>query len=273
MSRVFFQTALETVATYWRIYRRDGVTLGFTTHDRDLWFGGICHQAAPGLLPSAIRRTASLQPDSAEIQGALTHDSINAEDIRAGRYDGAFLEAGVVDWENFDQAAIYSGEIGNIAREGNRFEAELVSVKTVLETDLVPRTSPMCRADFCGAGCGLSANRFTQEARITAVDRDTNRLTLNLTTAPSALLDGTVRWIDGTQAGQFQTVSEASAEGLLFDTPLPDEAAVGGRVLVMQGCDHSITTCHHRFNNAANFRGEPFLPGNDLMARYPVASA
>ncbi|HKR91916.1 phage BR0599 family protein, partial [Novosphingobium sp.] len=34
-------------------------------------------------------------------------------------------------------------------------------------------------------------------------------------------------------------------------------------------CDHTLNTCAARFSNAANFRGEPFLPGNDLLVRYP----
>ena len=58
MSRVFGREALEPVATFWRVHRRDGVTLGFTSHDRDLWFGGVLHRAAPGMVPSAIRRSA-----------------------------------------------------------------------------------------------------------------------------------------------------------------------------------------------------------------------
>ena len=40
MSRVWFDAPLETAAPFWRVLRRDGVTLGFTTHDRDLWFDG-----------------------------------------------------------------------------------------------------------------------------------------------------------------------------------------------------------------------------------------
>jgi hypothetical protein len=56
MSRVFNGEALEGLASFWRVRRRDGVTLGFTGHDRDLWFDGVLHQATPGLTPSAIRR-------------------------------------------------------------------------------------------------------------------------------------------------------------------------------------------------------------------------
>lgn len=34
MSRIWFASELETIATFWRIERRDGITLGFTSHDR-----------------------------------------------------------------------------------------------------------------------------------------------------------------------------------------------------------------------------------------------
>jgi hypothetical protein len=40
-------------------------------------------------------------------------------------------------------------------------------------------------------------------------------------------------------------------------------------VEVSEGCDKSIATCAGRFGNAANFRGEPYLPGVDLLTRYP----
>ena len=35
-------------------------------------------------------------------------------------------------------------------------------------------------------------------------------------------------------------------------------------------CDKTIATCSARFGNALNFQGEPFLPGNDMLAQYPV---
>ena len=67
MSRLWFAQPLETVATYWRVIRRDGVTLGFTTHDRDLAFGGLTHRSAPGMTPAAIRKSGGFAPDDAEV--------------------------------------------------------------------------------------------------------------------------------------------------------------------------------------------------------------
>ena len=145
MSRVFFATELEGVAIFWRVYRRDGVTLGFTGHDRDLWFDGVLHRAAPGMLPSALRRTAALADDSAEMRGALSHESISAADLAAGRFDGARIEVGAADWETLERATLYHGTLGQVSHATGRFTAELISAKAVFDDDPVPRTSPTCR--------------------------------------------------------------------------------------------------------------------------------
>lgn len=271
MSRAFFTRELECVATFWRIYRRDGVALGFTGHDRDLTFDGIRHRAAPGMLPSAIQRTAALTGDSAAMQGALAHDAISATDLAAGRFDGARVEAGAVDWETLESIALYSGTIGSVSQEGAAFSADLLSAKAALDRDVVPRTSPTCRASFCGPQCGLSAARFTHEARVERIDFAANAVTFSgALPAPDTMPCGTVRWIDGPHAGIAMEVVAASDAGLTLATPLDPALVPGTAAVLTEGCDGRLATCHQRFANAANFRGEPFLPGNDLLARYAV---
>jgi uncharacterized phage protein (TIGR02218 family) len=49
------------------------------------------------------------------------------------------------------------------------------------------------------------------------------------------------------------------------------EVEPGCRVELRDGCDKRFETCVTRFANAVNFRGEPHLPGNDLLMRYPGA--
>ncbi len=270
MARVFGRAELEAQATFWRVFRRDGVTLGLTSHDRDLWFDGVLHRAAPGMVPSAIRRGAGFAADSAEVEGALTHDGLSAEDLAAGRFDGAAVEIGVVDWETLDRAVLYRGEMGTISEQAGAFSAELLSAKAALRADVVPRTSPTCRAMFCGPGCTLSAARFTHEAMVEAVDLAENRVAFLDGPPFAAMSGGSLRWLDGPHAGLTMETIEAEAEGLVLDLPLDAALQPGARALLREGCDHTLQTCHARFGNAANFQGEPFLPGNDLVARYPV---
>ena len=269
MTRTFFVSELETVATYWQVLRRDGVTLGFTTHDRDIAFDGICHRAAPGMLPSAIRRTEGLDDDGAEVTGALSHASIQSSDLASGRYDGAAVIIGAVDWETHERTVLYRGTIGAVADEGAAFSAELRSAKAALDIDPIPRTSPTCRARFCGRGCTLSAAQFTHRATVVSVDLEANTLAFDAI-APENFVAGQLRLLRGPQVGQVFTIGGIAGGSLVLEEPLQPGNGAGFPAILREGCDHTIAICAGRFDNAANFQGEPYLPGNDLLAQYPV---
>jgi len=266
---IFFQQELEGVATFWRIYRTDGVTLGFTSHDRALVFNGVKHRAAPGMQPTAIRRSSGLQSDDAEASGALTHDTISEQDLAAGLYDNARILVGAVNWETLEHETFYVGRIGAIEDDGVGFTANLLSEKSRLETDLVPRTSPTCRAQFCDKQCGQSATLFSRRAAVESVDLDANSVRLDVP-SPSNYASGELRFLDGPQTGIRFGIMAAVGSSLILDKPLHPKSANARSAYLREGCDHTIATCNSRFGNAVNFRGEPFLPGNDLLARYPT---
>lgn len=270
MTRAWFAADLETAATFWRILRRDGVTLGFTSHDRDLWFDGVLHRASPGMVPSSIRKCADFEPDSAEVRGSLSHEAIDSTDLAAGRFDGAQVRIGLVDWDSLEREVLYAGTIGAITEEDGAFSADLVSRKAELHRDPTPRTSPACRAAFCGPGCNLNPQQFTREVRLATIDAGTNAATFAEAPDPALYAGGTLRWMDGPQAGLAMGVMGGTATGrLLLDTPLDTGITPGTRALLREGCDHTLDTCARRFGNAVNFRGEPHLPGNDMLTRYP----
>ena len=212
MTRIFFDRPLDTVATFWRVHRRDGVALGFTTHDRDIWVDGLLHRAGPGMVPSAIRRTVDFSDDAAEIEGALSHDAITESDLASGRYDGARVAVGAIDWEMGAAEILYRGTIESVGRESGSFTARLRSAKAVLARDTIPRTSPGCRARFCDRGCTLSPARFTHRAIVTGIDRDADRVSFAIAD-PARFAEGEVRWLDGPQTGLSAIVIAATGMG------------------------------------------------------------
>ena len=268
MSRTFLDRELDTVATFWRIHRTDGIAHGFTTHDRDLYFDGLLHRAAPGMLPSAIRLTASLADDGAEVTGALAHDTISEDDLATGRFDQARVTIGAVDWTTRETQVLYRGTIAGVEREGAQFTAELRSVKAALRHDPVPRTSPTCRARFCDRGCTLPASAYTHRGSVRAVDGDANSVEIDGLDA-ALFVEGELRWIDGPLTGQRFGILSTSGADFRLDRPLEATPSPGARVLLREGCDHTVATCATRFGNAVNFQGEPHVPGNDLLAQYP----
>ena len=247
------------------------MTLGFTSHDRDLSLNGLTLRAAPGIRPAALRLTADVTGDDAQMDGALTHDAISAIDLEAGRFDGAVVTVGMIDWQMGTTQALFRGTIGETEAVSDGFSAQLRSAKVALDYDPVPRTSPGCRARFCGPGCNLSPSRFSREAQVAALDRGANAVAFT-NISPANYLFGEVRWLDGDAVGLRHAIIGEAGGDLVLDGPIPEGVEPGTRALLREGCDRTIATCAARFANALNFRGEPFLPGNDFVARYPSRS-
>ena len=87
---------------------------------------------------------------------------------------------------------------------------------------------------------------------------------------PNAYGNGLLRWIGGGNSGLESAIVASDGATLTLRTP-PRFDPVGALVELIEGCDKSVATCASRFANAVNFRGEPYLPGIDLLTRYPGA--
>lgn len=264
---------LATIAFLWRLDRADGVTLGFTSHDRDLERGGLTYRAAPGMLPSAISLGDGFDADTLDVGGALTADAITAGDLAAGRWDGARVRLWAADWDDdgADPLLLARGELGEVSAQDEGFTAELRGPAAVLERPAVEQTSPECRAELGDKRCHVDMAGRTRAVSVVA-SADAVTLTLD-TTEPvaNAYGWGRLRWLTGANSGLASAIMASAGATLTLREPPPDPVAIGDRALVMEGCDKAFATCTARFANAANFRGEPHLPGNDLLTRYPGA--
>lgn len=274
MSDPWLAGPVTSVAYGWRLERADGIALGFTSHDRDVVQDGLLLRASPGMKPTTIVESLGLDNDGLEISGALTSDAIRPDDLMAGRWDAAYLEIFQFDWTDPDagRRLLGAGELGSVSFGGAAFEVEFLGPKHVLDRAIVPQTSPSCRAVFCDADCGLNRRKFVHSATVSAIDG--GRIMMNLPTglAANAFAYGEVRWLTGRNCGLGAAIIGSDAGSISLPVPPAHAVAAGDLVELIQGCDKQITTCASRFSNAVNFRGEPYLPGNDLLTRYPGAS-
>ena len=262
----WFKDDLTSLAFCWRLERRDGVALGFTSHDRDLIVDGLVYRAAPGMVPSAIEQRESLDPGTMELSGALTSSLITEADLLAGCWDGARLRVTAVNWADPEDGPLFlaRGELGSVESDGRSFSAELRGPSALLEAPVVEETSPECRAELGDRRCRVDmAGRRTVARVVTA-----NGAAMTLDNAPGDYGFGALRWLDGANAGLESAVAVSSGASLTLREPPPFVPAPGTLVALTEGCDKRLATCAARFANAENFRGEPHLPGNDLLVRY-----
>jgi len=259
---------LATIAFCWRIARRDGVTLGLTGHDRDLAFDGLRFRAAPGMVPSAVRRESGLDAGTGDVGGALAADAIRADDLAAGRWDGAEVTLWAVDWtEPARRTELNRGRLGAVELTERGFTAELRGAAARLDRPCAEETAPECRAELGDRRCRAAMAGRRRFARV--VSAEGAELVLDAAEpAPDAWGYGRLRWFGGANAGLEEAVARSDGAAVTLRVPPPFPTAPGDLVEVGEGCDRSLETCATRFGNAANFRGEPFLPGIDLLTRY-----
>ena len=261
---------LSTIALTWRIERRDGIAIGLTSHDRDLVIDGFAYRAAPGMTPSAIRRSGDLDADTMDVAGALGGAAIAERDLLAGRWDGARVIVRAVDWEAGSVVAeLGEGRIGQVETRDGVFTAELAGIAASLDRPVCEATSPECRAELGDARCRVAMAGRRRIARVTGSDDMV--LTVDAAEpAANAYGNGLLRWIGGANSGLETAVAVSDGATLTLRAP-PRFDPADALVELIEGCDKSIATCGSRFANAANFRGEPYLPGIDLLTRYPGA--
>ncbi|WP_321327073.1 DUF2163 domain-containing protein [uncultured Parasphingorhabdus sp.] len=272
MSLDWLDRTVTTSAYLWRLERADGVALGFTSHDRDLVIDGFRYRAAPGMVPSSIALSDSLEVDNVEIAGVMTSAAIAVADLEAGRWDGALLYISLADWQQpeAEPLPLICGEFGEIVRSGDSFTVEMLGATSFLDEPVAPLTSPTCRAEFGDYQCKLSLRRYQREGQVLSVDGDTIAIEALGDAAPDFAF-GSLRFLDGPNCGLSYAIVDGEADVIRLADPPAETVAAGARVLLTEGCNKNFASCRDRFSNSINFRGEPYLPGNDLLTRYPGA--
>ena len=275
------ESGATTVARAWLIRRRDGVTMGFTDHDRDLAFGGEVYRAGTGLTAKALQQTTGLSVDNTEAMGALSDAAITEEDILAGRFDAAEVTAWLVNWTATDDRVMqFKGSFGEIVRGGGAFQAELRGLTELLNQPQGRVIQRPCAAILGDGACrfDLTLPGYVSERAVEGVeegrvfrwaafagfdDRWFERGRFRVLTGPSAGVIGVVK---------NDRVTATGRDVELWQAVLPGVAA-GDLVRLEAGCDKRAETCRLKFGNFLNFQGFPHVPGEDWLASYPVRTA
>lgn len=272
------KTGTTTVCRAWAVTRKDGVTLGFTDHDRTLSFEGIEFKASSGMTARALEQTTGLAVDNTEAVGALSDAAIRDEDVRAGLYDGAGVRSWVVNWADLaERKLVFRGSLGEIERQGKSFRAELRGLAEALNTPRGRVYQRPCSAVLGDKMCTFDTQTpgYSVEATVLSVTGGVELiLPAQAGIAGGWFARGRVRVLSGSAAGAIGIVKrdrEVSGQRIveLWEV-LSAGFAPGDRISVEAGCDKRAETCRVKFANFLNFRGFPDIPGEDWMVSYPV---
>jgi uncharacterized phage protein (TIGR02218 family) len=262
---------VTTLASCWKLTRRDATVFGFTDHDQDIVFESVTYKAATGFTPSAIENNASLAVDNLDIDGMLSDSDITETDILAGKYDFAEIEIFQVNYKDLTQGALKfrRGWLGEVSMQKHQFVAEVRGLTQRLSQTIGELFSPACRATLGDNRCTVNLAAHTVTGSVTALISNQEFTDTSLTAVSGIYSLGLLAFTSGANSGLSIEVKEYTKLGttgqVLLSLPMPYPIAVGNTYSMSKGCDKTLNTCFNRFNNVVNFRGEPSVPGLDRM--------
>jgi hypothetical protein len=343
------QTMLEsgglTIATLWKITRRDGQVFGFTDHDQDIEFGGLTYDAATSYNRTATADNAGFSVSNMVIESILDSSLITEDDIIAGLWDYSQVEIRNVNWKdrrvlhisgvtkanpgvvttreahglttgdtvtisgvggmtelngntytvtvistttfsigtNTNAYTTYlnqgearlpetswgyrKGRIGQVNTSGQSFSSELMGLAKKLEKPLVRPFIPGCNAAFGDSRCGVNTASYTITGTVESVDVSGLVITdaTNITDPVNTFAYGIITMTSGDSSGYSMEVKSSTVGTITLQQRLPFGVSAGDTYSLVQGCDKKLGTCRDTYNNVINFRGFPYMPGNDKV--------
>lgn len=275
--RDHYAQTTTSLATFWRVTRRDGQVFGWVDHDRDLVLDGLTYYAAAGLTATATQTTSTLAPGTVDVSTFLTFSDEQA--IEAGLWDEAAVLIFEARWDVLPTAVdaqqcnlLLAGTLGTLERQTGRVQADLHGQLEALDIHVGRVFGPTCPWRLGDTRCTVDLGPHTRTGTITSLGPDP-RFTLFDANQPEPdgfFNEGVIRFTSGPNQGQQMDIRRWESTLFYFHRPLPFVCEIGDTYSAVRGDDKRFETCVEVFNNAKFFGGFPHVPGIDRVMENPL---
>lgn len=300
---------LSTLTACVKVTRADSEVFRFTAHNRDLEISGELYQTIQPFVGTAFSQSSGFSVDNTEVVTFVGDigDNVQQVDVEAREFDLAVVDLFMVNFEDVSMGLLYIAKgwrIGEIEIQDNQLRVEIRGKAQYIQQSVVDLYAPACRVDLGSPECGIDLDdtagtfRYYGQVESVTLDRkkfidsgalvhsipsseessempieDVFRFGLLIWTDPSTSAASAAASTLGLNEGYQMEVKEwntDTGEFELFEA-MPYEIQPGDTFLAYFGCDKLPVTCRVRYQNLVNFRGEPFVPGFDVLQRSKVA--
>jgi uncharacterized phage protein (TIGR02218 family) len=189
------------------------------------------------------------------------------------------MELWCVNWAAPDQRVLMrKGNLGEVTRGALGFEAEIRGLAQRLNQPTGRVFGYSCDADLGDGRCtfDLTASGFHADGAVTSAVDARRFLVEGLDVfAGGWFAGGKLSWTSGANQGRAMEVkrhaNSASVVSLELWQAMSEAVVAGDGFSLTAGCDKQFATCKAKFANQVNFRGFPYMPGNDAVLSYPSA--
>jgi len=261
------------MATLWKIIRTDATMYYFTDHNHQLEFESQTYTPVGGFSSSARELKSNTKASNYDIIGVISSSAIDDDDIRAGLFREAQIIEYTIDWRVpwFGALTIDKYWIASITWDGNKWNAQLVTISLQLKQEIGDVYGRTCRYELGDAECTVNLATFTYPGAITVVDEQRWSFETDLIGyADDYFQYGYIIFTSGLNNGltfPIQRYTNTNGKVYLADAASFDLSTDSFNIVA--GCGKTTLPCKDTFANFDNFGGFPAIPGNDKMFETP----
>ncbi|WPX97852.1 baseplate hub domain-containing protein [Candidatus Fokinia crypta] len=274
------------------ILRNNGI-LGFTNCDQSFNFEGVLYQGSSMRNISKITKTSDLLDEGFNLEIKLPHHILDVFNVMDEVYDNSTISLFSLQLENADKeyrmrnsksTKIYSGTIKSITLNEQWSTIEISSFKEFFKKIPTNIYSASCRADFCDNFCKKDKESYIMKNLVIKDIELRNRIycsgvreyfnALNIANSGISRTD----YLRILNYGHVIFHRTVLSEDMCFPVQIIAFRESLDRISIIEltkkiptfvtltdsfdlvcGCDKTMHMCSNTFQNAINFRGEPYL--------------
>jgi uncharacterized phage protein (TIGR02218 family) len=267
------QSGVTSICKCWQITSINGDKICITEHDEDVVFNNEKYQKT-ALNNQSIDK-ATNQINRTNFSGVFDIDAINADKIKLGHFKNAMVKLFIVDWQMPQYFCQYfCGFIGDINYNNQEFEFEIIGVESLLNQNIGRKFGKMCDANLGDGNCKLNLIDFQKNGQIIDyISKSKLQISILGSIDLGIYANAIIEFTNGNLKGQKFEFAKLNQINSNFEIELIDVLPIAPRnddeIIIYPICDKTISKCGQIFNNAKNFRGCPYMPGESIIYASP----
>lgn len=247
--------------------------LRLTDHNEDININGIVYSSKSGYTRSAISSTDTIETGTVTLTGIFDETVIDIKGILAGIYNYTPAKLFAVDYSSLvaNIVTLIQGTVGEIELQTSlNYSMEIRDLKQYLSNVIGEVYTIECRADLGDSRCTVPIINapWARNMSVASVVNRNEFMVMGDTGMDEHYKSGHIKWETGDNANISHEIIEIDSSVVKLYLSTLYTIKVGDTLTLYPGCDKTLNTCITRYDNRLNFRGEPFLPGRDLLGKY-----
>lgn len=253
--------SVSNYAICWHIQLTNGDQLRLTNYNEDINIKDYKYIAESIFTYKSIEKSSELLAGKNEICGIICDKYFKRQDIINGKLNDAYIEIFLINTNHLDNGKLIlnQGYVSNIKIIDNKFIANISSLKNKFNNKITNSFSQNCRAKFCDKDCSLYEENYKFYGKISKVLSNNTLFDAERNEENFYFNFGEITFISGNNTGLCFQVKNFKNGEIELNLPSIYKLAVGDTYAIIAGCDKNFSSCVTKFNNALNFRGEPYI--------------